>query len=147
MWTWMSRSVRRLRSTGPSCVPRRFGWARARFRPCAGRPAATRLERTTRGPGSVEHPRARTDMSRTVRPRAVLALISLQLASPARLLSGSRADEPDGRDIPPAFAPFEYLLGRWNGQAMPKDSAQSFRGWPETQSWAWIFTKGKPIGL
>src|SRR5262249_3005197 len=67
--------------------------------------------------------------------------------SHARLMPGSWADEPDGRDIPPAFAPFEYLLGRWNGQAMPKDSAQSFRGWPETQSWAWIFTKGKPIGL
>jgi YHS domain-containing protein len=86
-------------------------------------------------------------MSRIVRTGALLALMSLALVSHARLLPGSRADEPDGRDIPAAFAPFEFLVGRWNGQAMPKDSAQSFRGWPETQSWAWIFTKGKPIGL
>ncbi len=86
-------------------------------------------------------------MSRIMRTGAVLASMSLALAAQARLTSGSRADEPDGRDIPPAFAPFEYLVGRWNGQAMPKDSAQSFRGWPETHSWAWIFTEGKPTGL
>jgi hypothetical protein len=86
-------------------------------------------------------------MSRIVRMGAALALMSLALVSHARLMPGPRADEPDGRDIPPAFAPFEYLVGRWNGPAIPKDSAQSFRGWPETHSWAWIFTKGKPTGL
>jgi YHS domain-containing protein len=86
-------------------------------------------------------------MSRIVRTGAALAWMSLALVAHARLMAASRADEPDGRDIPPAFASFEYLVGRWNGQAMPKDSAQSFRGWPEVHTWAWIFTKGKPSGL
>jgi YHS domain-containing protein len=81
--------------------------------------------------------------------RTAWLAVSLALALPfgTRLVPGSRADEPGGRDIPPAFAAFEYLVGRWNGQAMPKDSAQSFRGWPESHTWAWIFTKGKPTGL
>ncbi len=86
-------------------------------------------------------------MSRIVRTWAVVASLSLALVFEARLMSGLRADEPGGRDIPPAFAPFEYLVGRWKGPGMPKDSAQSFRGWPETHSWAWIFTKGKPTGM
>ena len=52
------------------------------------------------------------------------------------------------RDIPAAFAPFEYLVGRWNGQGVPRDHpAKKFRGWTETHSWAWIFAKGKPVGL
>ena len=51
-------------------------------------------------------------------------------------------------DIPAAFAPFEYLLGGWKGQGIPKDDpAKQFRGWTETHSWAWIFVKGKPAGL
>ncbi len=58
------------------------------------------------------------------------------------------ADDSPGRDIPAAFAPFEYLVGRWKGQGVPKDdSAQKFRGWTETHAWAWIFIKGKPTGL
>jgi YHS domain-containing protein len=58
------------------------------------------------------------------------------------------ADDSQGRDIPAALAPFEYLVGRWKGQGMPKDnSAQQFRGWPESHAWAWIFTKGKPTGM
>jgi hypothetical protein len=63
------------------------------------------------------------------------------------LVPAPRADDPTGRDIPPAFAAFEYLVGQWTGQAMPKDTAQSFRGWPETHSWAWTFTKGQPTGM
>jgi YHS domain-containing protein len=60
----------------------------------------------------------------------------------------ARGDESDVREIPRAFAPFEYLVGKWNGNGRPKDkSAQQFRGWPETHSWAWIFEKGKPVGL
>ncbi len=31
---------------------------------------------------------------------------------------------------------------------MPRDNpAQRFRGWPESHSWAWVFTKGQPTGL
>ena len=60
----------------------------------------------------------------------------------------SRGDESGLRDIPPAFTPFEYLVGHWKGQARPKGkSAQQFRGWTETHAWAWIFKKGKPTGL
>ena len=53
-----------------------------------------------------------------------------------------------GRDIPAAFAPLEYLVGRWKGQGVPKDNpAQQFRGWTESHAWAWIFAEGKPTGL
>jgi len=63
-------------------------------------------------------------------------------------LPTARGDDAQTRDIPPAFAPFEYLLGKWKGQGTSKDDpAQQFRGWTETHSWAWIFTKGKPAGL
>ena len=83
-------------------------------------------------------------MSRIARKLAVSGMlaIALGLAVPAL-----RADEAGTRDIPPAFAPLEYLVGQWNGQAMPKDSAQSFRGWPETHTWAWTFAKGKPTAM
>ena len=57
-------------------------------------------------------------------------------------------DESQGREIPTAFSPFEYLVGRWNGQGVPKDhAAQRFRGWSESHAWAWVFTNGKPTGL
>ena len=57
-------------------------------------------------------------------------------------------DDAGPRDIPAPFAPFEYLVGRWNGQGVPKDNpAQQFRGWTETHTWAWMFAKGKPVGL
>lgn len=64
-------------------------------------------------------------------------------------LFGAAADDDAGlRDIPPALAPFEYLIGRWNGHAVPKDnSAQKFRGWDEKHTWAWKFTGGKPVGM
>ncbi len=59
----------------------------------------------------------------------------------------ARGDDAKGREIPAAFSPLEYLVGNWKGTATPKDSPQSFRGWPESHTWAWIFTKGKPTGL
>jgi YHS domain-containing protein len=86
-------------------------------------------------------------MSRIVRAGAVAASLSLAVVFGAWLISDVRADEPSGREIPPAFAPLEYLVGQWNGSATPKDTAQSFRGWPEKHTWAWIFTKGKPTGM
>ena len=27
------------------------------------------------------------------------------------------------------------------------DPALRFRGWTETHTWAWVFTKGKPVGM
>jgi YHS domain-containing protein len=46
------------------------------------------------------------------------------------------------------FAPLEYLVGRWHGQGTPKDhSAQQFRGWPETHTWAWSFSQGTIVGM
>lgn len=52
------------------------------------------------------------------------------------------------RNIPEAFAPLEYLAGRWKGQGVPKnDPANSFRGWTETHSWAWVFQSGNPVAL
>ena len=60
----------------------------------------------------------------------------------------ARGDEAAMRDIPADFAPFEYLIGRWKGQGIPKDNpTKQFRGWTETHSWAWIFAQGKPAGL
>ena len=53
------------------------------------------------------------------------------------------ADESD--PIPAPFAPFEYLIGSWKGQARP--AANPVRGWGETHAWAWRFAKGKPVGL
>lgn len=82
-------------------------------------------------------------MTRIVRAVAVALAVVFGLGS----LPASGADESSGRDIPPAFAPLEYLVGEWNGSAMPKNSAQSFRGWLESHAWAWTFAKGKPTGM
>ena len=76
---------------------------------------------------------------------SVLALCAAGLSSRAQEGGG---DDALTRDIPTAFAPFEYLVGKWNGQGVPKDnSAQQFRGWDEKHAWAWIFDHGKPGGL
>jgi YHS domain-containing protein len=74
----------------------------------------------------------------------VLTLCAASSCSPAHA-----ADESaEAREIPAAFAPFEYLVGKWKGQGVPKDnSAQQFRGWDEKHAWAWIFDHGKPSGL
>jgi YHS domain-containing protein len=86
-------------------------------------------------------------MMRIARTGAVAASVSMALVLFVRIGPAAGADEPAGRDIPPTLAPLVYLVGQWNGTATPKDSAQSFRGWQETHTWAWIFIKGKPTGL
>jgi len=80
--------------------------------------------------------------------RVALLASSLALTAIGGLAAAARGDEAGPRDIPPAFAPFEYLVGRWKGQGVPRDKgANQFRGWTETHTWAWIFAKGKPAGL
>jgi YHS domain-containing protein len=86
-------------------------------------------------------------MNRSATAVAVVVSLAMAVVFGARFVPGSHADEPGGRDIPAAFSPFEYLVGRWTGQALPKDSAQSFRGWTEKHSWAWVFTKGQPTAM
>jgi YHS domain-containing protein len=69
----------------------------------------------------------------------------------ALLLVAGRAaasQEDQDRGLSPALVPLEYLVGRWKGQGVPKDNpALRFRGWTETHIWAWVFEKGKPVGL
>jgi YHS domain-containing protein len=80
--------------------------------------------------------------------RAALVAASLSVVVTCGLCQAVPADDEGPRDIPPAFAPLEYLVGRWKGQGMPKErGANQFRGWTETHSWAWIFSGGKPSGL
>ena len=43
----------------------------------------------------------------------------------------------DAREVPEAFAPFEYLIGSWKGNGVP--SANRVRGWNESHAWAWRF--------
>src|SRR5438270_573948 len=54
-------------------------------------------------------------------------------------------DDTPGPEIPPALAPFEYLIGSWKGAGVPL--ANRVRGWDETHAWAWKFDKGTPVGL
>jgi YHS domain-containing protein len=64
--------------------------------------------------------------------------------------SNSKGQETGGqeRELPPALAPFEFLIGRWKGQGVPRDNpAQRFRGWTETHTWAWVFAGGRPVAL
>ena len=85
-------------------------------------------------------------MKRSV--RIMVAAVSLAIVTTVSALNTAGGDDAGPRDIPAPFAPFEYLVGRWNGQGVPKDnSAQKFRGWTETHTWAWKFAKGKPVGL
>jgi hypothetical protein len=80
--------------------------------------------------------------------RAALVAVSLLLLMTCGMGERLRADEPGPREIPPAFAPLEYLVGRWKGQGVPKENgANQFRGWTETHNWAWNFAGGKPSGL
>jgi hypothetical protein len=81
-------------------------------------------------------------------PFRVRAALSIACAMASGSLALAAEDTPESREIPAAFAPFEYLVGQWKGQGIPKDkSAEQFRGWTETHSWAWMFQKGKPSGL
>jgi YHS domain-containing protein len=60
----------------------------------------------------------------------------------------ARAQESGTREIPPALAPLEYLIGGWKGQATPRErTANKFRGWGEEHTWAWAFQKGVPVGM
>jgi YHS domain-containing protein len=78
----------------------------------------------------------------------VLLSVSMYCGSIGFATQAARGDESGPRDILRAFAPLEYLVGRWKGQGRPKEkSAQQFRGWSETHAWAWVFEKGKPVGL
>jgi hypothetical protein len=75
------------------------------------------------------------------------ACLSLTLftASP---LHSAQDDPSTARTVPEAFARLEYLPGQWKGQGVPKnDPANSFRGWTEIHSWAWVFQDGKPVAL
>ncbi|WP_165244749.1 YHS domain-containing protein [Paludisphaera soli] len=75
-------------------------------------------------------------------PPLVLAGLSVLVA----LASPSRGGE--GREIPPAYAPLEYLVGSWKGQGVSLDDpTQRVRGWTETHAWAWSFVDGKPAGM
>ncbi|MHB1558724.1 MAG: YHS domain-containing protein [Isosphaeraceae bacterium] len=86
-------------------------------------------------------------MNRMVHVLLATVLMALGLTACWRSIPSAWADDSANRDIPPAFAPFEYLVGQWKGSATPKDTAQSFRGWPEKHNWAWTFVSGKPTGL
>ena len=79
---------------------------------------------------------------------AIAAFVFAFCAAEPNLVACGSDDAADTREIPAPFAPLEYLIGKWKGQAVPKESgAQQFRGWEEKHGWAWIFNKGKPAGL
>lgn len=54
----------------------------------------------------------------------------------------ARADDDA---VPPKLAPFEALIGGWNGTGQPV--ANRIRGWRERHVWAWKFAKGKPVAV
>ncbi len=85
-------------------------------------------------------------MPTTARSAVLLAsLATLLIGLSATLTSQATADS---RDLPPALAPFEFLIGRWKGQGVPRDNpSQRFRGWTETHTWAWVFAGGKPVAM
>ena len=85
-------------------------------------------------------------MRHSLRPPLALALGLLIVGIGG---AGRAADEPvGGREIPPRFAPLEYLVGSWRGQGVSRDDpALKFRGWTETHLWGWSFADGKPVGL
>src|SRR5262245_45643118 len=75
-----------------------------------------------------------------------LAAGVLLIATCAPLLARQVTDST--RELPGPLVPFEYLIGRWKGQGVPKDDPRNrFRGWTETHTWAWVFSDGKPTGL
>jgi hypothetical protein len=80
--------------------------------------------------------------------RIVVMATSMAIVATVSFLKIAGGDDSQPRDIPAPFAPFEYLVGHWTGQGVPKDnSAQKFRGWTETHTWAWKFARGIPVGL
>ncbi|MDR3621474.1 MAG: hypothetical protein P4L85_19140 [Paludisphaera borealis] len=89
-------------------------------------------------------------MRRRLRPPVPIASAFVVAVAGAVLfgITTVRGDGAAGREIPPPFAPFEYLVGSWKGQGVSRDDpSQRFRGWPETHAWAWTFSGGKPIAM
>jgi len=81
-------------------------------------------------------------------PRLGLKAIVIVTMAGWGLSGTSGGGEAESRAIPPAFVARDYLIGRWNGHGVPKDSpAKQFRGWDEKHTWAWMFAQGKPVGL
>ncbi len=77
---------------------------------------------------------------------ATLGMLMLLVGSPTCL--NGQAAGAESRDLPPALAPLEFLIGRWKGQGVPKDNpSQRFRGWTETHTWAWAFAAGEPVAM
>ena len=86
-------------------------------------------------------------MPKPVRTRLLLSVLSI-LSGAATASAAVQPAGGEGRDLPPALAPFEFLIGRWKGQGVPRDNpAQRFRGWTETHTWAWVFRGGKPVAM
>jgi hypothetical protein len=80
--------------------------------------------------------------------RATILGCSFAVVTIWGFVEAPRGDDSELRDIPPALAPLEYLVGKWKGTGVPKDDpAKRFRGWIETHSWAWVFAGGKPAAL
>jgi len=79
------------------------------------------------------------------RPSLSLPLAAAVLATAVALPPRSSGDD---REIPPPYAPLEYLVGSWKGQGVSReDPALRVRGWTETHAWAWSFVDGKPAGM
>jgi YHS domain-containing protein len=86
-------------------------------------------------------------MCRDLSPRKSISVFFFILCASSGLRDAN-AGGSDAGEIPAALAPFEYLVGRWRGQGVPKDDpTRRFRGWTETHTWAWHFKKGIPAGL
>ncbi len=71
--------------------------------------------------------------------RGMIAVVVLGSAVAGRATAGP-VDE-----VPPAFAPFEHMVGGWKGTAKP--AANPLKGWQESHGWAWKFEKGVPVGM
>lgn len=71
----------------------------------------------------------------------------LRIGGVAAVFVGALAGAADSptREIPPAFVPFEHMIGSWKGTAVP--TANRLKGWTETHIWAWKFAKGLPVGM
>ena len=81
------------------------------------------------------------------RHRLLLLVLGAILVMPAPWAIGQESATTPARD-PRAFAPLEFLIGSWKGPGVRKDDpALRFKGWTETHTWAWVFAKGKPVGM
>ncbi|MDX2038943.1 MAG: hypothetical protein SFX72_20015 [Isosphaeraceae bacterium] len=69
--------------------------------------------------------------------------ICIALLMASAFVPPADTEGPDA--IPPAFAPFESMIGAWKGVARP--SANRLRGWNEKHAWGWTFKDGKPVGM